>query len=311
VSNQSGFVLIDKPLRISSAKALYAVKRNFHNCKVGHAGTLDPDASGLLVGLVGSATKLASLIQHSEKSYRGTVTFGTATSTDDAQGQEVATSPIRPSLEEIVRLLPQFLGVINQLPPQVSAKRIDGARAYRLVRQGTAVTLAPSRVEIYSLSIEGSEPSVHEPDKVDSVTIFIRCGSGTYIRSLARDLGQALGTCAHLSSLRRFSSGPFHVESAVKPDDIGVSSLLPWWRLFTSTPVVEVSETCSEALLQGKVSAFDALLNSFQVHATETHLLLKRASDPSPFALAAHRSGVVRLTIADASSSRRASPSNT
>jgi tRNA pseudouridine55 synthase len=197
-----GWIVLDKPVGLTSTQALGAVKRLFSPEKAGHAGTLDPLASGLLPLALGEATKTVPHVVDGEKGYRFTVAFGAATDTDDADGTVVATSDVRPDREAIEAALPAFVGDIEQVPPRYSAVKIAGERAYDLARDGETVELKPRIVTVSRLEIVG-EPAD------GAVTLEADCGKGTYVRAIARDLGERLGTCAHVTALRRTRVGPF------------------------------------------------------------------------------------------------------
>jgi tRNA pseudouridine55 synthase len=205
-----GLILLDKPMGITSFKALNVIKARIGSPKVGHTGTLDAFASGLLLALAGSLTKIASLFVGLDKTYEAVVTFGQGTDTLDPEGQVTSRGEI-PQLERIRRALPGFLGDLEQLPPIFSAVHVEGQRAHRLARAGKIPELKPRRVSIYTLDILSYRP----PDLI----LKIRCSKGTYIRSLARDLAEAVGTCAFVSNLRRTHVGDFNVAEAVAPED--------------------------------------------------------------------------------------------
>jgi tRNA pseudouridine55 synthase len=196
-----GWVVLDKPLGLGSTAAVGAVKRAFAAAKAGHGGTLDPLATGLLPVALGEATKTASFLLNGPKTYHFTAAWGSETSTDDREGIITEQSSCRPSRSEIEGMLPRFVGFIDQVPPAFSAIMTKGRRAYTLARQGRTAILSPRRVEIESLSLLGATTS--------EAVFAVRCGKGTYVRSLARDLGRALGTRAHVSALRRTQLGPF------------------------------------------------------------------------------------------------------
>lgn len=196
-----GWIVLDKPVGLTSTQALGAVKRLFDPQKAGHAGTLDPLASGLLPLALGEATKTVPYVVDGAKSYRFTIRFGTATDTDDADGAVIATSDVQPSRESLEGALPAFIGTIRQIPPQFSAVKIGGQRAYDLARGGEAVELKAREVTVTRLEFVAAEG--------EEVTLEADCGKGTYVRAIARDLGLALGTFAHVSALRRTRVGPF------------------------------------------------------------------------------------------------------
>ncbi|MEM6711533.1 MAG: tRNA pseudouridine(55) synthase TruB [Pseudomonadota bacterium] len=209
----SGWIILDKPVGLTSTHAVSRVRRMFDAQKAGHAGTLDPLASGVLPLALGEATKTVPFVMDGEKRYLFTVRWGIETSTDDTEGEPVATSDERPDEEAILSVLPQFTGTIDQVPPAFSAKRIDGERAYDLARDGEVVELEPSQITIHDLVYLGS------PDE-DQAMFEAYCGKGTYVRALARDLGRALGTRGHVTSLRRTCVGPFDEHSTVTLDQI-------------------------------------------------------------------------------------------
>ncbi len=202
-----GWVLLDKPVGMTSTQAVGAVKWLFSAKKAGHAGTLDPLASGCLPIALGEATKTVPFVMDSRKVYRFTVRFGIETDTDDAEGQPVATSELRPSREAILDALDAFRGEIQQTPPAYSALKINGERAYDLAREGVVVELAPRTVIVHRLDL------VEMPD-ADHAVFEAECGKGTYVRSIARDLGRVLGSRGHISALRRTCVGTFEEAAA-------------------------------------------------------------------------------------------------
>ena len=209
-----GWVNLDKPSGISSAKALAIVRRTFDAAKAGHGGTLDPLASGVLPIALGEATKTVSYTMEKSKSYHFSLAWGAETNTDDTEGKVTRQSEIRPSDVDIDRALEQFHGVIDQVPPDYSAIKIDGARAYDLARQVCAgqhlPTLKPREVQVYQFRRLESDQA--------GAQFVVGCGKGVYIRALARDLGRVLGTAAHVTCLRRLSVGQFHAEHAISLD---------------------------------------------------------------------------------------------
>jgi len=197
-----GWVVLDKPIGMTSTQAVAVVKRLFQARRAGHAGTLDPLASGSLPIALGEATKTVPFVMDGRKRYRFTVCWGEERDTDDTEGRVTFNSPIRPSREAITALLPQFTGSIAQIPPQYSAIKIQGERAYDLARDGETVDLKPRAVEIHHLAL------VEQID--DSHSVFeAECGKGTYVRALARDIGRLLGCHGHICALRRTLAGPF------------------------------------------------------------------------------------------------------
>ncbi|MGH6763291.1 MAG: tRNA pseudouridine(55) synthase TruB [Phyllobacterium sp.] len=204
----SGWLIFDKPKGMGSTEAVSKIKWLFKAEKAGHAGTLDPLASGLLPIALGEATKTVPYVMEGTKVYRFTVAWGEQRSTDDLEGEAIATSDKRPNKEDIEALLPKYTGVIEQVPPQFSAIKIGGERAYDLARSGEAVEIAAREVEIDRLDL------VEMPDATHSV-FEVECGKGTYVRSLARDMGLDLGCYGHIADLRRIEVAPFTDEDMV------------------------------------------------------------------------------------------------
>lgn len=202
-----GWIALDKPLGMTSTHAVAVVRRLLNAKKAGHAGTLDPLASGLLPLAFGEATKTVPYVVDGEKAYRFTVTFGVETDTDDAEGRIVSQSEARPSEQQILAALPKFTGAITQVPPRYSAIKIDGERAYDLARGGEAVELQPRIVEIHTLILLSFDGQ--------SAVLEAECGKGTYVRAIARDLGRALGCFGYVTALRRTRVGPFTEADAV------------------------------------------------------------------------------------------------
>ena len=197
-----GWIILDKPVGMTSTHAVAVVKRLFSAKRAGHAGTLDPLASGGLPIALGEATKTVPFVMDGRKRYRFTVCWGEERDTDDTEGRVTATSDNRPTVEAIEALLPRFRGVIEQIPPQYSAIKIQGERAYDLARDGETVELKPRPVEIHELTLVEQRDSSHSVFEAE-------CGKGTYVRALARDIGRILGCYGHISALRRTLAGPF------------------------------------------------------------------------------------------------------
>ncbi|PWR01835.1 tRNA pseudouridine(55) synthase TruB [Meridianimarinicoccus roseus] len=228
----SGWLVIDKAAGITSNAVVNKVRWAFGAKKAGHAGTLDPEATGVLAIALGEATKTVPYVTDALKAYRFTVRLGQATNTDDAEGEVIAQSDARPDDAAIAAALPAFVGDIRQVPPQFSAVKIDGQRAYKLARDGEDLELAARDLFVESLEM------VDRPD-ADHVTLEMICGKGGYVRSIARDLGAALGCHGHVRELRRVWSGPFEAEDGVS--------------------LARIEE------LAGDVGALDALLAPLQV----------------------------------------------
>lgn len=214
-SNLNGWIIIDKPSGISSAHAVAKVKRLLKPKKIGHAGTLDPLASGVLPLALGEATKTVQYMMDAPKAYSFTVSWGQERTTDDAEGEVVKTSANLPSFSEIVAILPDFSGNIQQSPPAHSAIKLGGKRAYELARAGEEITIKPRQVFVKSLEVSGGD------DASPAQTSFIcHCGKGTYIRSLARDIGRELGCYGYISRLRRTQVGKFTEQSAISLENL-------------------------------------------------------------------------------------------
>lgn len=205
MTKESGFVVVDKPEGITSHDVVAKIRRALNTKKVGHAGTLDPMATGVLVLGINDGTKFLSFITDGKKRYRGTIRLGASTITDDREGEIIATSPTEQINDEEIRSqLKKFLGPILQRPSSVSAIKIDGVRSYDRVRRGESIELPAREVEIFSLNIVSINRNAHLDIEID-----VTCSAGTYIRAIARDLGTALGVGGHLITLRRTEVSPF------------------------------------------------------------------------------------------------------
>lgn len=249
----NGWIILDKPLEVTSTQAVGRVRRIFNARKAGHGGTLDPLASGILPIALGEATKTVGYVMEGEKRYRFTLRWGQATSTDDAEGAVIEESPVRPTAAEIGAVLPQFRGTIEQTPPIFSAIKVDGQRAYDLARSDEAVTLQPRQVRIDDLQLDCLEDS-------DRASFLVTCGKGAYMRALARDLGKALGTCAHVVALRRTAVGPFNEEMAIPLESLEAlghspalqEQLLPIETALDDIPAFALSEAEARRLRCGQ-----------------------------------------------------------
>lgn len=251
-----GWLVIDKPLGMSSAQVVGAVRRLTGAAKVGHAGTLDPLATGILPIALGEATKTVSWIMDGTKDYAFTVCFGAATTTDDAEGEVTETSEGRPSNEAIEAALEGFRGAITQVPPAFSAIKIAGKRAYALARAGAAPEMASRAVMVEAFSLE------NRPDP-DTADFTARTGKGTYIRALARDLAVAVGTVGHVATLRRTRVGPFDQQAAISLEtleELGHSAALQEHLLGVETalddiPALALTQAEARKLQQGQAVA--------------------------------------------------------
>jgi tRNA pseudouridine55 synthase len=206
----NGWINLDKPTGVSSTQAVGRLKFLFNAKKAGHAGTLDPLASGVLPVAFGEATKTVPIVQDGVKAYRFRVRWGEESATDDAEGEIVACSARRPGPAEIEAVLPRFVGYVLQTPPTFSAIRIEGARAYDLAREGESFEIEPRPVHVYRLDLISTEP--------EAAVFEAECGKGAYVRAIARDLGRALGCYGHVIELRRTRVGPFYADAAVPLD---------------------------------------------------------------------------------------------
>ena len=258
-----GWLIIDKPVGPGSTQVVSAVKRalregGYPKVKVGHGGTLDPLASGVLPVALGEATKLSGRMLDADKIYEFTVRFGEETSTLDAEGEVVARSPMRPSVKEVHAVLAGFTGEISQVPPAYSALKVDGRRAYDLARSGEAVELQPRQVTIHS--IERAQHEALEHDVLDQMTLTACVSKGTYIRSLARDIAYALDTVGHVTMLRRLKAGPFTLETSISLDNLSElakardleQALLPLTAGLDDIPALSVTPDQARLLRQGQ-----------------------------------------------------------
>ncbi len=286
-----GWLILDKPLGLGSTQGVSAVKRalregGYGKFKVGHGGTLDPLATGVLPIAIGEATKLAGRMLDSDKVYDFTIRFGVQTDTLDLEGREIAVSDIRPTEAEIESVLPRFTGPIEQVPPAYSALKVDGARAYDLARAGQEVLLTKRAVTVHSL--------VRYPaNGVDEITLIAHVSKGTYIRSLARDIALALGTVGHVTMLRRTRAGPFTLDSAISLDNLADAAkartleqlLLPLRAGLDDIPALSLTPDQAGLLRRGQVLAGIAA-DDGQYFAT---------LDDVPVALVEAQAGLVRV----------------
>ncbi|MCD2323224.1 tRNA pseudouridine(55) synthase TruB [Sphingomonas sp. IC-56] len=324
-----GWIILDKPLGLGSTQGVSAVKRALRDgaygkFKVGHGGTLDPLATGVLPIAVGEATKLAGRMLDSDKIYDFTISFGTQTDTLDAEGVKIAGSDIRPTLAQVEAVLPRFTGAIEQVPPAYSALKVDGERAYDLARAGEEVVLKSRSVTVYTLQsspgggggpaklVEGYSPRANFEDEttppppayaggpppppgevLESVTLTAHVSKGTYIRSLARDIALALGTVGHVTMLRRTKAGAFTLESAISLDNLADAGkgrqleriFLPLRAGLDDIPALSLTPDQAGLLRQGRVLA--------GIHADEGQYFA--LAGETPVALVEVHSGEVRV----------------
>lgn len=276
----NGWLNLYKPQGITSAKAVALVKRNLNPKKIGHAGTLDPLASGVLPLALGEATKTMQFCMDTDKEYEFTVKWGETTTTLDSEGEVVDRSQVLPTSEQIQKVLPQFIGEISQTPPVYSAIKINGKRAYDLARQGVAVDMASRVVRIYELEVVGSSFQVSGEVGINTshlspathTTFRVSCGKGTYIRSLARDIAHGLGTLGYVTSLVRTKVGKFSIKDAISLEDIEktvykdavsgvllpVDTVLDDIQVLEFTPEDAIRIRHGQKILLEKITDFDA-----------------------------------------------------
>jgi tRNA pseudouridine55 synthase len=281
-----GWIVLDKPISMTSTHAVAVIKRLFTAKRAGHAGTLDPLASGALPIALGEATKTVPFVMDGQKAYRFTVRWGEERDTDDSEGKVVATSDTRPREDDIRDALKNFTGTIMQTPPRYSAIKIDGERAYDIARDGEVVELQPRPIEIHALRL------VETPDADHSV-FEAECGKGTYVRALARDLGRQLGCLGHVSALRRTCVGPFTEKHMILLADLErlchraalgegnlADALLPVETALDDIPALAVSKADAARLQRGQavlVRGRDAPVVSGIVHVTASGRLVALA----------------------------------
>lgn len=247
-----GWLVLDKPLGMTSTKALAIARRLLNASKAGHAGTLDPLANGVLPLAFGEATKTVPFLVDARKAYRFTVQWGAETSTDDSEGPVTRESASRPTTEEIVRALSQFVGQIMQVPPAFSAIKVDGERAYDLARGGEVVELAARLTHIHRVELV--------EEAADSAVFEMSCGKGTYVRAFARDLGRALGCLGHVIALTRLSVGPFDLKAAISLENLEKSGtdgaakrlLMPLATALDDIPGLAVTDQEASSLRLGQ-----------------------------------------------------------
>ena len=242
----NGILIVDKPTGMTSHDVVQRIRRRLDTRHVGHLGTLDPGATGVLPLTLGKATRLARFIPTAPKEYTGEIHLGWATTTGDVEGEPLGEprSLDGVSPETLSEAMEAQKGTVEQIPPAYSAKKISGVAAYRLARKGVDVQLDPVTVEIENFALVALDPPV--------VSFRVVCSGGTYVRSLARDLGERLGTGAHLLSLRRTRSGPFEIHEAVSLDEASAEDLIPPEDLMGHLTRIEVDETLQNRLRHGR-----------------------------------------------------------
>jgi len=329
IARPHGWIILDKPLELGSTQAVGAVKRNLREAgllgkgkdklKVGHGGTLDPLATGVLPIAIGEATKLCGRMLDATKVYEFTVAFGSETETLDVEGVVTEVSDHRTTLADVEAILPEFTGAIEQIPPKYSALKIDGKRAYDLARAGVEVEMKVRGVTIHSLEIRHSDTSTRHPelvsgspeilkqvqdddnegDGIHEITLTATVSKGTYIRSLARDIARALGTYGHVTMLRRTKAGPFTLEHAISLDklnEIGRGAditeyLLPLEAGLDDIPAFDLTPDQARMLRQGLVLDEDEMIGNPAIDG----LFLATENEGSPVALAEIVDGIVKV----------------
>jgi tRNA pseudouridine55 synthase len=240
----NGILVVDKPEGMTSHDVVQAVRKKFDIPKAGHLGTLDPIATGVLPLCIGKATRLAQFLPSFPKEYTGEIRFGFSTSTYDREGSPTSDErPLDRGPDEIREAMRSLTGILDQIPPPFSAKKVDGVPSYKLARRNRAVEIAPVRVEVQEFDLLDLDPPFAK--------FRVVCSAGTYVRSLAYDLGHKVGCGAHITALRRTRSGEFGIENAIALDRISEKDLVPMPRLLASWPSIEVSEMDETKVVHG------------------------------------------------------------
>ena len=294
-----GWVILDKPLGMGSTQAVAAIRRIFDAQKAGHAGTLDPLATGILAIALGEATKTVPYAMDADKTYRFTASWGESRDSDDAEGAVTGTSSNRPSQAEIEAMLPRFTGTLNQVPPAYSAIKVAGERAYDLAREGESVVLQPRPVEVFEARLLNAA--------ADSAEFEIRCGKGTYVRSWVRDIALALGTLGHVSALRRTRLGSWQENDAVALDTLTPSVhspaafgyLRPLSTALDGIPALAVSGPDTVRIRSGnpiliRANLFARMKDGFGDGELQGTVVFLKEEDGSPVALAEIAEGELR-----------------
>ena len=282
----NGWINVDKPAGMTSASCVNIVRRTTEAAKLGHAGTLDPSASGVLPMALGEATKTVPFAVNAQKEYVFTINWGERRDTDDEQGSTIEVSNFRPKEHDILAKLPLFIGNIIQVPPAYSAIMVDGVRAYALARSGEDVKLSPREITIFSFDL------MHINNR-DSAVFSVKSGKGAYMRGLARDLATELGTCGYLSDLKRISVGPFNVSEAIslaKIKKLGHSAaeypiLLPIETALDGIPALNISDTEALQLRNGQAVQVLEEQNRKQIEAVGDKGIVLAVETSRPVAL--------------------------
>ena len=294
-----GWVILDKPLGMGSTQAVAAIRRIFDAQKAGHAGTLDPLATGILAIALGEATKTVPYAMDADKTYRFTASWGESRDSDDSEGAVTGTSPNRPTMAELEAMLPRFTGTLNQVPPAYSAIKVAGERAYDLAREGESVVLQPRPVEVFQARLLNAA--------ADSAEFEIRCGKGTYVRSWVRDIALALGTLGHVCALRRTQLGSWQENDAVALDTLTPSVhspaafgyLRPLSTALDGIPALAVSGPDTVRIRSGnpiliRANLFARMKDGFGDGELQGTVVFLKEEDGSPVALAEIAEGELR-----------------
>lgn len=292
-----GFLCVDKPAGMTSAHVVNRVKRSLgltRKSKIGHMGTLDPDATGVLVCAVGRATRLIPFLSGGKKVYTGELQLGLTTSTDDISGEVLSRfAGSLPVSETVLLATKQYRGHILQRPPTISAVKIQGERAYVRARRGEDIEIKPKEVVVYDFQVA--------PVSSERYSYRVECGPGTYVRSLVRDLGESLGTGGVVVSIRREMAFPFHIAMSTPLENIASSHLIPWYEVFGEIPEVSISRHSAERLFHGDSSdalrEVRGLLNGVQEQGAYARLCL--GSEKTPVGLLAYESGSWKVIFVD------------
>ena len=269
-----GWLAVDKPQDITSSQVVNKLRRALNAQKAGHGGTLDPLAIGVLPIAFGEATKTVAYVMDGVKSYRFTLRFGEERATDDAEGEVIARSDMRPTIAQIERALPGFIGDIDQIPPRFSAIKVNGRRAYDLARRDEAVDLPPRKIRIHAFDF------VEMPDR-DHAVFDVSSGKGAYMRSLARDLARAVGSVGHIATLRRTAAGPFceqaavplHILEGLSPDQ-AQNYLLPVETALDDIPALALTEPEARRLTSGQTVGLLAVAKRERLEAVPTETIV-------------------------------------
>lgn len=294
-----GWVILDKPQGMGSTQCVAAVRRIFDAQKAGHAGTLDPMATGILAIALGEATKTVPYAMDADKTYRFTAQWGESRDSDDAEGAPTGTSPNRPTRDQIEAMLPRFTGTLTQVPPVYSAIKVAGARAYDLAREGEAPVLAPRQVEVFEARLLNSVR--------DSAEFEIRCGKGTYVRAWVRDIALALGTLGHVTALRRTQLGAWEEKDAVPLDQLtpfmhspaAFGYLRPLATALDGIPALAVSGSNTVRIRSGnpiliRSDMFARLKDGLGDDELQGQIVFLKQEDGAPLALAEIAEGELR-----------------